>query len=159
MYHLHREQWLDCTLDEAWEFFSSPSNLDRLTPDAVGFEITHLESEKMHPGQMIAYRVKIAPLFWVKWVTEITHVDERRSFVDDQRVGPYRLWHHTHRFEERDGGVLMVDDVCYEMPFGPLGVLVHKLFVRERLGFIFDERRRLCAGIFGGTPVTSESDE
>jgi len=148
MYHLHREQWLPCNIDQAWEFFSTPRNLDRLTPDAVGFKITHLLSEQMHPGQIIGYKVKVAPFIWLNWLTEITHVDALKFFVDDQRIGPYKLWHHTHRFEEKDGGVLMTDNVTYEMPFGPLGRLIHVLFVKNKLRHIFDERERLTNTIF-----------
>ena len=87
IYQLERTQQLNCTLNEAWEFFSTPRNLDKLTPDSIGFKITHCDSEKMHAGQIIGYKIKLAPLIWVTWLTEITHVDEMKSFVDDQRAG------------------------------------------------------------------------
>lgn len=148
MYYLEREQQLSCTLDEAWEFFSTPRNLDRLTPKSVGFKITHLTSEEMHEGQIIGYKIKVAPCIWVRWVTEITLVEDRVSFIDDQRTGPYKMWHHKHSFEENSDGVLMRDAVSYVMPFGILGRLVHSLFVKRQLRHIFDERARLCAEIF-----------
>lgn len=148
IYQLKREQHLNCSLEQAWAFFSTPGNLDRLTPDSVGFKITHCDSETMHEGQVIGYKVKVAPFIWVTWLTEITKVAEPFFFIDDQRVGPYKVWHHTHRFEESDEGVLMKDEVTYVMPFGILGRLVHALFVRRQLRHIFDERERLCSGIF-----------
>ncbi|BDS05493.1 SRPBCC domain-containing protein [Oceaniferula spumae] len=148
IYQLHREQLLPCSLDDAWEFFSTPRNLDRLTPDSVGFKITHCESETMHEGQIIGYKVKVAPMIWVTWLTEITLVDDRKTFIDDQRVGPYKVWHHTHRFEEKEDGVLMTDDVTYVLPFGIFGRLANALFVRRQLNHIFDERARLTDAIF-----------
>lgn len=151
MHHFQRKQWLPCSLEEAWDFFSSPRNLDHLTPDSVGFRITHLQSERMHPGQVIAYQVKVAPMIWVDWLTEITQVEPMQSFVDDQRIGPYKLWHHTHRFEEQNDGVLMTDEVTYALPFGPLGEIVHRLYVKRQLRHIFDERERLAAERFNAT--------
>lgn len=148
IYQLHREQLLDCSLDEAWEFFSTPRNLDRLTPSSVGFKITHLSSDTMHQGQMIGYKVKVAPLVWVKWLTEITQVEDRMSFIDEQRIGPYKIWHHIHRFEERENGVMMTDEVTYVMPMGILGNIAHALFVKSKLKHIFDERKRLTEEIF-----------
>ena len=148
IYQLKREQQLNCSLDEAWEFFATPRNLDKLTPDSIGFKITHCDSETMHKGQTIGYKVKIAPLIWVNWLTEITHVDHKRSFIDDQRVGPYKVWHHTHNFEERDGGILMTDHVTYVLPLGIIGQIAHALFVKNQLRHIFDERARLCDAIF-----------
>lgn len=148
MHYLERKQQLNCNLDQAWEFFSTPRNLDKLTPKSVGFKITHLTAEEMYKGQIIGYKIKIAPFTWVKWVTEITHVDNKVEFIDDQRVGPYQLWHHRHRFEKNDNGVLMRDEVVYAMPFGFLGQLVHGLFVKRQLQHIFNERARLCADVF-----------
>ena len=146
--HLRREQQLNCTLDEAWEFFSTPRNLDKLTPKSVGFKITHCASEAMHEGQIISYKIKVAPLIWLSWLTEISHVEHRSKFVDNQLSGPYKVWHHTHRFVENDQGVLMTDEVAYVMPFGLIGNVVNALFVRRQLDHIFDERRRLVGEIF-----------
>ena len=148
IHQLKREQWLDCTLDEAWDFFSTPRNLERLTPSAVGFEITHLDSETAHTGQIIGYKIRIAPMVHVSWLTELTLVEPKKRFIDDQRSGPYKVWHHVHTFEEQDCGVLMRDTVTYVLPFGLLGDIVHKLFIARQLKFIFDERFRLCDEIF-----------
>lgn len=146
---LQREQIIPCTLEQAWAFFSTPRNLDRITPGSVGFKITRLDSEEMQLGQLIGYRIKVAPLVWVDWLTEITHVEPGVSFVDEQRVGPYRYWHHRHQFFEHEAGVRMTDDVTYALPLGPLGRIAHALYVRNQLHHIFDERRRAIEGIFG----------
>lgn len=156
IYQLKREQHINCSLDEAWAFFSTPRNLDKLTPESVGFKITQCDSDTAHEGQMIAYKVKVAPLTWVTWLTEITKVNEKESFIDDQRIGPYKIWHHTHRFKEQEDGVLMTDDITYVMPFGIIGVIVHALFVKNKLRHIFDERQRLCEKYFSaGNASTS----
>lgn len=139
-YLLDRRQLIHTDLETAWKFFSTPRNLDRLTPPDVRFEITHLASEEMHPHQMIHYRIGILPGVTSTWVTEITHVEEQRVFIDEQRVGPYKLWHHRHTFTEVDAGVEMRDEVHYHLPFGPFGKLAHALFVRRKLESIFDYR-------------------
>lgn len=148
MYHIQRQQLLHCNIDQAWNFFSSPQNLDRLTPESVRFKITHLQSDTMHEGQLIGYKVKVAPFLWVKWLTEITHVTPKTSFTDDQRIGPYKFWHHTHFFEESLKGTLMTDNITYALPFGILGKVVHRLYVKNQLAHIFDERMRLANEIF-----------
>lgn len=156
IYQLKREQHLTCSLEDAWAFFSTPKNLDKLTPDSVGLKITHGATQTVHEGQMIAYKVRIAPFVWITWLTEITYVKHLHSFVDDQRVGPYKIWQHTHRFEPDGQGVLMTDEVTYVMPFGILGRMVHGLFVKKQLRHIFDERRRLCDAYFNaGSASTS----
>ncbi len=151
IHHLHRQQPLNCSLEEAWEFFSTPLNLNRLTPKSVGFKIIHCAEGSMHQGQIIAYKVKVAPFIWLTWVTEITFVEDKKSFVDDQRIGPYKLWHHTHQFEETDDGVVMTDSVVYVMPFGIFGKIAHALFVKRQLQHIFDERKLLTDGIFNAS--------
>ena len=125
---LEQQQTLPITLEEAWEFFSSPANLEQITPSDVGFEITSPLAAKMFEGQIITYRVKIAPGVRMSWVTEIKCVVEGRSFVDEQRFGPYKFWHHRHEFESVDGGVLMRDRVHYALPFGPFGAVAHAIF-------------------------------
>jgi ligand-binding SRPBCC domain-containing protein len=128
------------SLDEAWEFFSNPANLNNITPAYMRFRILNKSGERMYPGQIITYTVRPLlgiPLFWM---TEITHVKEKEYFVDEQRRGPYALWHHTHFFKNVPGGVEMTDIVHYRLPFGPLGRLLHWLFVRKQLNDIFDYR-------------------
>ena len=147
---LEQEQRLPISRDEAWDFFSSPANLNEITPEDLGFEITNPPTAKMFEGQIITYRVKLAPAIRLSWVTEIKCVDEGRSFVDEQRFGPYKFWHHRHEFEPVPDGVLMRDIVHYALPFGPLGTLAHRLFVRRKLEWIFGFRKRILASRFGG---------
>lgn len=149
LHTLRQQQILPISMDQAWGFFSSPLNLDAITPDDLGFQITSPDIGAMHEGQIITYKVKIAPLIWVDWVTEIKAVEERVAFVDEQRFGPYRFWHHRHHFEAVEGGVRMTDLVHYGLPFGPLGSLAHALFVRRKLEWIFGERRRILEERFG----------
>ena len=146
---LEQEQWLPIDLGEAWDFFSSPRNLDQITPDELGFKIESCRSDTMHNGQIITYKVMVFPGIWVSWVTEIKGVEEGHCFVDEQRIGPYAFWHHRHTFESVEGGVLMKDLVYYAMPFGPIGSLVHALFVRRKLESIFSYRRSILENRFG----------
>jgi len=149
LHTLTQEQLLPIGIEQAWEFFSSPHNLDAITPDDLGFKITSEDVGPMHEGQIITYKVKIAPLLWVDWVTEIKAIEDRRAFVDEQRFGPYRFWHHRHSFQEIDGGVRMTDLVHYGLPGGPLAVIPHSLFVRPKLERIFNQRRELLEERFG----------
>ncbi|MGB0292490.1 MAG: SRPBCC family protein [Luteolibacter sp.] len=146
---LKQEQLLPIGMDEAWEFFSSPHNLNAITPDDLGFKITSEDVGPMHEGQIITYKVKIAPLIWVNWVTEIKAVEDRVAFVDEQRFGPYAFWHHRHTFEEVEGGVKMIDLVNYGLPGGPFACIPHALFVRKKLEWIFGQRRELLMKRFG----------
>lgn len=150
LHQLKQEQFLPVSLSEAWEFFSAPGNLNEITPPDLGFQVTHLDGGRMHEGQIISYRVKIAPGLWIPWITEIKAVEEGRSFIDEQRFGPYKFWHHRHSFEAVEGGVLMRDQVYYGLGFGPFGDLAHALFVRRKLLWIFESRRKILAERFGG---------
>ena len=149
MHRLHRTQRLPISVEAAWDFFSDPRNLDAITPPGMRFRLVSDLPDRVYPGLMIEYRLR--PLFNipVTWVTEITHVDEPRRFVDEQRVGPYAIWHHEHRFNPIAGGVEVDDLVSYALPFGPLGELVEPFLVRPRLAEIFDYRRRVLASRFG----------
>lgn len=146
---LKQEQRLPITRQEAWGFFSTPRNLDFITPPDAGFEVTYLSAEKMHEGQIITYRAKVVPLVTMTWVTEIKGVEEGKSFVDEQRFGPYRLWHHRHTFDEIEGGVLMTDLVHYVMPMGFIGEIAKRLFVGEKLRRVFEFRRKVLEEKFG----------
>lgn len=148
---LEQSQMLPITMEQAWGFFSSPRNLDAITPEDLGFEIRYIAGDRMYEGQIITYRVRIAPGVKVAWVTEIKHVVEGRSFVDEQRFGPYKLWHHLHEFEPIEGGVMMRDLVHYSLPFGPCGAIAHAVFVRRKLEHIFSHRKEILAAKFGGT--------
>lgn len=148
-YSIQSEQKLPISIDKAWDFFSTPENLNEITPDDMGFTITNKPDKKMFPGQIITY--KVSPLLGIKldWMTEITYVKKNDYFVDEQRFGPYALWHHRHSFEIIDGGVLAKDEVNYKLPFGILGVIAHKLFVKKKLQSIFEYRKVKLEQLFG----------
>lgn len=141
VYTFKRTQILPITITEAWDFFSTPKNLSKITPSKMNFRILHISGgDKAYPGQIIRYKVKALPFISVNWVTEITYVNEPHYFVDDQRVGPFAIWHHQHSFKEVANGVEMTDEVTYGIPFGPLGTLARWLFVKRDLENIFDFR-------------------
>ncbi len=137
-------------MEEVWEFISSPHNLKKITPEYMGFEITTPGlPEKMYPGMMIAYKVRPLLNINMLWVTEITHVKEGRYFVDEQRVGPYALWHHEHFIEPDGEGVLMSDIVTYRPPLGFLGRIAQSLLIRRQLRNIFEFRKKAMEEKFG----------
>ena len=141
VYKLKRVQEIPVSLSEAWSFFSMPSNLQAITPPGMGFEIlSEMNSQPAYSGQIIEYYVK--PVAGVKmyWMTEITHVEELKFFVDEQRVGPYSMWHHQHHFKETKNGVEMTDLVHYRIPGWIFGDIAHALFVKNKLAQIFDYR-------------------
>lgn len=149
-YQLHTSQKIPATINQAWDFISSPGNLKKITPDYMGFDITSKNAgENMYPGMIITY--KVSPFLGIKmnWVTEITHVKEKEYFVDEQRAGPYSIWHHEHRIESIDGGVLMTDIVSYKPPMGFLGTIANSLFIKKQLKEIFDFREKALIEIFG----------
>lgn len=136
--------------DELWDFISSPVNLKEITPDYMGFDIlTDPLPVKIYAGLMISYRVRPVLGIPMTWLTEITHVEEPFYFVDEQRSGPYALWHHEHRLKPTGRGVQMSDLVTYSMPAGPLGKLAHRLFVKEKLEGIFRYRELALEKRFG----------
>jgi len=149
IYQLHRVQSLRASTEEIWDFISSPANLKTITPPYMGFDITIQPTEKMYPGMIISY--KVSPQFGIKltWVTEITHVREGVFFVDEQRVGPYRMWHHEHHLERVEGGVKMTDLITYQPPLGLLGAVANRLIIERQLAEIFDFRREVLANLFG----------
>ncbi len=148
MYQLKRKQFVKTDLSTCWDFFSSPQNLKKITPPYMGFNIKYELPEKMYEGLMIEYTVK--PLLGIpmSWVTEIKTVKDKQFFVDEQRKGPYKMWHHEHHFKEVEGGVEMTDIVSYEIPLGFLGHFAHFLFVRKKLVEIFDFRIKMVDEIF-----------
>ena len=140
VYHLTFTQHINASLDQVWPFFSSPQNLAKITPPDMDFQVISSPSEKVYAGQVIEYNVKVLPGLSMYWMTEITHVEQLKYFVDEQRFGPYSLWHHQHHFKEVTGGVLMTDIVHYKIPFWILGDIANTLFVRKQLQKIFDFR-------------------
>lgn len=150
IYSLYQEQKLNISLDKAWEFFSSPKNLKSITPSYMGFEITSKYSDqKMFAGMIISYIVKPILNFPMNWVTEITHVKEKEYFIDEQRFGPYKLWHHLHQFNViGENEILMIDLVNYALPFGFVGKIMNKLFIRKRIEEIFNYRKKILDDLF-----------
>lgn len=148
MYQFKRTQLVKTDIQTCWDFFSSPKNLKKITPEYMGFDVLLDIPEKMYPGLMIEYTVK--PVFSIpmKWITEITHVEPLKFFVDEQRKGPYKIWHHEHHFEVVDGGVLMTDIVSYELPMGFLGRMVHPFIIEKKLKEIFDYRFKVVEEYF-----------
>ena len=149
IYRLKTTQKLPISVSEAWDFLSDPKNLKTITPDYMGFKILTEVEPKMYPGQIIQYIV--TPLLGIpaKWVTEITHVQEGKYFVDEQRFGPYALWHHKHFIQPIAVGVEMIDIVDYKIPFGWLGQLMHPILVGPKLKEIFTYREQALESIFG----------
>jgi len=151
VYHLKTVQTIPVSLETAWEFFSNPGNLSRITPPHMDFQIISSEQgSKMYSGQIIEYRVRPLLGIPIYWMTEITHVREGQFFVDEQRFGPYSFWHHQHHFRPVTEGVEMTDLVHYKIPFGFLGDLAQGLFVRKQLETIFQFRTKAVDQIFGG---------
>ena len=152
-YQFYAEQKMHASIDEVWDFISSPQNLKEITPDSMGFDITSKNlSKKMYPGMIISYIVK--PLLGIKtnWVTEITQVREKEFFIDEQRIGPYALWHHEHHIEEIEDGVLMKDLITYQPPFGIFGAIANTLIIKSKLKEIFDYRQQAIEKKFGIYP-------
>ncbi len=149
MHKLERTQRIPVTLDEAWEFFSSPENLKIITPPYMGFDIKSGGGAHMYAGMIIRYTVRPLLAIPMNWVTEITHVKEKSFFVDEQRVGPYAVWHHQHHFKEIQNGVEMTDIVNYKLPLGILGELLEPILVRSKIQEIFDYRNRKMVELFG----------
>lgn len=150
VYSLQTIQKIPISLPEAWDFFSKPSNLKDITPAKLGFEIiSKFHGEKMYPGQIIEYTVKPVLGIPLYWMTEITHVKDLQYFVDEQRFGPYSLWHHQHHFKEIQGGVEMTDIVHYKLPLWILGDIANTLFVTAQLRDIFDYRFSAVEKRFG----------
>ncbi len=149
-YQIHETQKIPANIGEIWDFISSPANLKAITPEYMGFDITSkLLTDRMYPGMIITYRISPVPGIKMNWVTEITHVKEGEYFVDEQRIGPYALWHHEHKIEVIGGGVLMTDIVTYKPPFGLIGTIANALFIRKQLRIIFDYRREAMEKLFG----------
>ncbi len=142
MFTLKRAVIVETTLEEAWQFISRPENLNLITPDDLNFQIVSRVPDDMYNGLLIEYLVSIPLIGKQRWLTEIKHVRPMYSFVDEQRVGPYKLWYHYHQIEEVEGGVLFIDEVTYEPPFSVLGRVANGVFIRKTLDRIFDYRTK-----------------
>ena len=167
LHRIDRRQVLPTTFEEAWAFFSDPRNLTVITPPDMHFEVLSALPKEVYPGLLIEYRIEPCPGWRAHWVTEITHVSEPYLFVDEQRLGPYRFWHHQHHFREVPGGLEVRDLVHYSLPGGPVGALVNARGVAPRLAAIFDFRERVVAQRFalpagagdGGRPGAGRAEQ
>lgn len=149
-YQFIRTQKLPIRLELIWDFITSPLNLKEITPQHLGFEVTNNSFvEKMYPGMIITY--KVSPILGIKlnWMTEITHIKELEYFVDEQRMGPYVMWHHQHKVAAIESGIIMTDIVTYQPPFGFIGALANRLFIKNQLNQIFDYRKMALENRFG----------
>lgn len=138
-------------MEEAWDFFSKPENLNEITPEDMSFQILSGAGERTYAGQIIRYRIKPLLNIPTSWVTEITQCVDREYFIDEQRFGPFKFWHHQHRFQEVDGGVLMTDILHYALPFGIIGEWMGKLFIHQKVKGIFSFRARKLDQLFPKT--------
>ena len=148
VYKKETVQFVNASIEECWAFFSSPKNLQKITPGTMGFQITDFDGKNMYAGQIIQY--KVSPLLGLKlrWTTEITNVKDNEYFIDEQRFGPYVLWHHKHFFEPSENGTKMTDLVHYALPLGFLGRIMNTLVVKNKLREIFDYREVKVNEIF-----------
>lgn len=154
VYHLKKIQQIPVSMEEAWDFFSKPDNLKEITPAKLGFEIiSKHHGNRVYAGQIIEYRVRPVLGIPLYWMTEITHVQEQQYFIDEQRFGPYSLWHHQHHFKSVDGGIEMTDIVHYKLPLWILGDLANAIMVQAQLKEIFDFRVEAVERRFGKFPL------
>lgn len=148
MRQLIQEQFIPLSLKEVWKFFATPKNLNSVTPDSLNFEIISELPEKMYEGLIIIYKIKPMLNISVNWVTEITHINEPFYFVDEQRKGPYKIWHHEHHFKEVEGGVIMTDILYYDIGKSIFGWIAGKLFVNKKVKEIFEYRYKSLENYF-----------
>lgn len=148
VHRIEVDQKLPIGLDEAWEFFSTPKNLDLITPPDMSFEILSGADSKAYAGQLIRYNIK--PLFNISmnWITEITQCVDRAYFIDEQRFGPYKFWHHQHHFKEVEGGVKMKDILHYGIPLGFFGEIMGDILIHKKVQHIFNYREQKLNEIF-----------
>jgi ligand-binding SRPBCC domain-containing protein len=141
------EQWLPLSIEEVFPFFTNAYNLEKITPPWLNFSVLRMSTDQIKTGTEIDYRLRLhgIPL---KWKTLIETWEANKSFVDTQIKGPFKLWHHTHDFVEKDGGTLMIDTVRYELPMGVLGDWTGGWMVRRDVKGIFDYRKTIIEQIF-----------
>lgn len=150
MHTLKRTIQLPISIETAWDFFSDPRNLKVITPDYMGFNITsEFYQDRMYAGQIITYTVTPLLNIPMRWMTEITQVEDQKFFIDEQRIGPYKIWHHQHHFKAINGGVEMTDIIDYVIPLGIIGRMIEPLLVKGKLNEIFDYREKKMDELFG----------
>jgi len=148
IHRLEIKQTLPISLEEAWSFFSTPQNLDLITPDDMSFEIISGADQKAYAGQIITYKIRPLLNIPMNWVTEIRQCVDYSYFIDEQRFGPYKFWHHQHHFEETPEGIRMRDILHYAIPFGWLGELMGSLFIHKKVQNIFSYREQKLIELF-----------
>jgi len=150
LYRIIYKQKIPSDINTMWDFISSPKNLNLITPDNMGFTIeTNLDSDIMYPGQIIAYKVSPFKGIKMNWVTEITHVKDKEYFVDEQRFGPYKMWHHKHFIKPIPNGVEMIDIIDYKIPMGFIGDIMNSLVIKNKLKEIFNFRYKKLEELYG----------
>ncbi|MES1225949.1 MAG: SRPBCC family protein [Bacteroidota bacterium] len=150
VYSLKAIQQIPVSIDAAWDFFSNPVNLQAITPSTMDFQVISKHTgDRVYAGQIIEYKLKPLLNISIYWMTEITHVEDKKYFIDEQRFGPYSLWHHQHHFKDIAGGVEMTDIVHYKIPYWFFGDIAHSLFVKKQLNSIFDYRFKKVEELFG----------
>ena len=149
-FQLKYSQTIPGNLNQVWEFFSNPTNLSRITPAWLNFTVVDKDLPKIYAGMFIKYYV--SPILGIKqlWVTEITAVRELEYFVDEQRIGPYKIWHHQHFFKEHKDGVEIIDIVDYQIGYGPLDWIIDRLIIRNKIRQIFSFRQKVISELFQG---------
>jgi ligand-binding SRPBCC domain-containing protein len=148
IYRFYVEQNLPVDKNVAWIFFSDPRNLAKITPPGMNFTITNNPEDNIYSGMIITYKISPLTFFPMNWVTEIISEDKPNYFIDEQRFGPYKFWHHRHSFREIPNGTLMKDEVQYALPLGVIGRTMHYLFVKNKLKQIFTYRKEILKGMF-----------
>ena len=147
IYELNVSHQVNAPIEEVFDFFSKPENLSKITPAKMGFNVLTPSPIKMQRGALIEYTIRVFG-FPLRWRTLITAYEPPKKFVDEQLKGPYSFWHHTHTFEEKDGGTLIRDELKYAIPFGILGRIVHALYVKYDIRSIFKYRQKILDDIF-----------
>jgi ligand-binding SRPBCC domain-containing protein len=149
IYTLTSEQILPLSSEQAWEFFTVPTNLDKITPKEMNFKITNNPPPKTYKGQIITYKIGILPGVKANWITEITHLEDKKFFVDEQRFGPYAMWHHEHHFQEIEPGKVKITDIVnYKLPFGLVGDLFGSAIIKNKVQAIFESRYQILEKTF-----------
>jgi ligand-binding SRPBCC domain-containing protein len=148
IHRLVQQQVVPAPLDNVWEYFCTVSNLNEITPPSMQFEIIYGGEGPMFQGKLIEYRVQIIPMIKSRWLTEITHVQDKAYFVDEQRIGPYSFWYHEHYFDIVESGTRMTDRVTYSLPLGPFGGLINSIWVKRKLEMIFNYRSHKMREVF-----------
>ncbi len=149
IYSLETKQIIDRPIEEIWSFFTNPKNLNQLTPSDMNFKILSGSSDDFYEGKIINYSVNPFKFYNIKWVTEITKIKKNDFFIDEQRFGPYKMWHHEHHFiKNNDNTTTIYDKVIYKLPYGIIGKLSHKLFIKKRLLEIFNFRKKTIKKLY-----------